>query len=75
MAGRGVLAPQRGDQPLARDRRAAVEREMGKGEPALTAGQVGLPAASIDADREMATQFDGHMRGCQRPASFGGGRD
>jgi hypothetical protein len=38
---------------------------MGEREPPLTAGQIGLPAASIDADREMATQFDGYMRGWQ----------
>ena len=43
---------------------------MSKGEPALTARQIGFPAASIDADREMATQFDGNLRGWQRPASF-----
>ena len=74
MARRGVLAPEGGDQPLARDPAAAVERKMGKGQSSLTPGKVGLPAASIDADREMATQFDGHLRGCQLPASFGGRR-
>jgi hypothetical protein len=42
---------------------------MGERQPALTAGKIGLPAASIDADQEMATQFDGNLRG-QRPASF-----
>jgi hypothetical protein len=70
VAGRRVLAPERGDQPLAGDPTAAVESEMRKGEPALTARQIGFPAASIDADREMATQFDGNLRGWQRPASF-----
>ena len=38
VAGRGVLAPQRGDQPLAGDPALAVEREMGERQPALTAG-------------------------------------
>ena len=70
VTGRGVLAPQGGDHPLTGDPALAVEREMGERQPALTAGQIRLPAASIDADREMATQFDGHLRGWQRPASF-----
>ena len=69
--GGGVLAPQRGDQALARDRAAAVERKMGKGEPALPTGKVSLASASIDADREMATQFDGHIGGCQASRLLG----
>ena len=74
VAGGGVLAPQRGDQALTRDPALAVEREMGERQTALTAGQIGLPAASIDADREMATQFDGHLRAGQLPPPSGGKR-
>ena len=51
--------------------RLAVEREMGEGQPALTAGKISLPSASIDADREMATQFDGHIGGCQASRLLG----
>ena len=63
LAGGSVLAPQRRDQPLARDRLRA-EREKGDGEATLAAGKLGLAPPSVDGDRELAAQFDDHLRGC-----------
>ena len=63
LARRRVLAPQRGDQPLARDG-VRAEREEGDGEPALAARELALAAPSVDGDRELAAQFDDHLRGC-----------
>jgi hypothetical protein len=41
----------------------------------LSARKIGLPAASIDADCQVAAEFDDHLRGCQLSRLLGGGRE
>jgi hypothetical protein len=61
VAGRSVVAPQRGDQPLARDGTSRVQGEISQSETALAAGEVALTPPPIDRDGELAAQFDGHF--------------